>query len=271
MSVQLNFNARTVEPNRGFAAIPSGWYPLIIDEVSSELKPSKNNPNNAYLPVRFSVLDGSYKGSKIFVRLNLVNESEIAVTIARGELSAICHATGKLDLTVSDELMGLTLFGKVKKRTGHKNEATGDDYDDSNELKAYKPISDAGALAEYQKAMAAPVATVIPPVTAPAAVAVVVPPVVAAPARDPSYTYSDDGTHRWKAGMAAWEPIPAAAPPPPPASPPPPPGGAPAQPWMTASAPAAGPVAAAGAPPPPSAPPPPPAITGASPPWAKVG
>ena len=50
---------------------------------------------------------------------------------------------------------------------------------------------------------------------------------------DPSYQYTPDGKHRWKAGMAGWEPVPApvvaASPPPPVVVAPPPPPPVPAQ------------------------------------------
>ncbi len=74
--------------------------------------------------------------------------------------------------------------------------------------------------AEVPAALAAPASTVL---AAPAPV--VAPPVVTQP--DP-YQYTPDGKHRWKAGMAGWEPVPApvvsapvvVAPPPPPPPPP---------------------------------------------------
>jgi hypothetical protein len=67
--------------------------------------------------------------------------------------------------------------------------------------------------AEVPAALAAPASTVL---AAPAPV--VAPPVVTQP--DP-YQYTPDGKHRWKAGMAGWEPVPAPASFAPPLPPPP--------------------------------------------------
>lgn len=66
----------------------------------------------------------------------------------------------------------------------------------------------------------------------------------AAPAAADEYQYNEGRTHRWKQGMAEWEPVPQAAPPPPPPAavapppPPPPPAAPPAPPATPPPAPA---------------------------------
>ena len=87
----LNFNANEVEPSVGFDAIPAGKYQAVI--VDSDMKPNKAGTGE-YLQLEFEIIDGEYKGRKVWERLNLANPNAQAVAIARGRLSAICRAVG---------------------------------------------------------------------------------------------------------------------------------------------------------------------------------
>lgn len=124
-----NFDANTVDPSAAFDPLPSGRYVAAI--VESEMKPTKSGNGN-YLELVFAILDGQYKGRKVWARLNLYNPNQQAVQIARAELSAICHATGVMKLNDSIELHNLPLCIKVVCR---KREDTGEI---SNEIKGYE-------------------------------------------------------------------------------------------------------------------------------------
>ena len=131
---QLNFDASQVAPNSGSPdPIPAGWYNAQIDE--SEMKPTKDG-TGTYLQLRFSVVDGQYANRKVYARLNLRNSNPVAQEIAYGELSAICHATGVIQLQDSQQLHGIPMKIKVKLRP-----ASGD-YDASNEIGSYKNINE---------------------------------------------------------------------------------------------------------------------------------
>ncbi|MBX3452483.1 MAG: DUF669 domain-containing protein [Planctomycetaceae bacterium] len=109
------FDAQTVEPNDSFDPIPNGDYLCII--TTSEMKPTKAG-DGAYLELELDVIDGPYKGRKLWDRLNLNNANETTVKIAKGTLSAICRAVGVLQPKDSCELHDLPLIAKVacKKR-----------------------------------------------------------------------------------------------------------------------------------------------------------
>lgn len=130
---QLNFDATTVSPADSIEAIPAGWYNAQIDQ--SEMKPTKDG-SGAYLELRFSVLDGQYANRKVFGRLNLRNANPVAQEIAYKQLSAICHATGVLQVQDSQQLHGRPMKIKVSVR------AASGDYEASNELKAFKNINE---------------------------------------------------------------------------------------------------------------------------------
>jgi hypothetical protein len=109
------FDASQVEPTTTFDPIPAGKYLAMI--TASEMKPNKAG-TGSYLELVFTILEGEYKGRQLWARLNLDNPNELAVKIARAELSAICRATGVLTPRDSTELHNLPLVVRVacKKR-----------------------------------------------------------------------------------------------------------------------------------------------------------
>lgn len=127
------FNAHEVEPN-DFSPLPEGSYTCVIE--ASENKATKDG-SGSYLELTLQVIDGDYKGRKLFDRLNLNNPNQKAVQIARGTLSAICRATGVMTPNDSVELHDIPLVVKVACR---KREDNGEI---SNEVKGYKSTKDA--------------------------------------------------------------------------------------------------------------------------------
>ena len=128
MANLTGFDARTVEPTTDFEPIPADKYLAIIAE--SEMKATKAG-NGSYLELVFQVIEGQYKGRKLWARLNLENPNATTVQIARSELSAICRATGVMTPKDSVELHNLPLLITVKCK---KREDTGDVV---NEIKGY--------------------------------------------------------------------------------------------------------------------------------------
>jgi hypothetical protein len=113
-----NFDAREVEPMDTFAPVPAGNYIAAI--VESEMKPTKTG-NGRYLELKFQVIEGEHKGRNLWARLNLDNPNELAVKIARSDLSAICRAVGVMQPKDSCELHDLPLSIKVKLRKRQDN------------------------------------------------------------------------------------------------------------------------------------------------------
>lgn len=122
------FDANRVEPTTDFDPLPADKYLAVITE--SEMKPTKAG-TGSYLQLTFEVLDGQFKGRKVWARLNLANSNETAVKIAQAELSAICRAVGVLAPNDSVELHNLPLVITVKcKKRPDTGEIT-------NEVKGY--------------------------------------------------------------------------------------------------------------------------------------
>lgn len=129
MAFLNNFDANTVDPVTSFDPIAAGKYVAVITD--SQMKSTKNS-NGKYLELTFEVVEGQYKGRKLWSRLNLENPSEQAVQIARGELSSICRAVSVMKPQDSVELHNLPLCIKVACK---KRDDTGEI---TNEIKAYK-------------------------------------------------------------------------------------------------------------------------------------
>lgn len=106
-----SFDARQVEPAKLFEAVPAGWYNVKI--VKSETKPTAK-AGGAYLELEFEIIDGEFSGRKVWERLNVVNENEVAVRIAYQQLAALCNATGVINVADSTQLHGIPVRAKFK-------------------------------------------------------------------------------------------------------------------------------------------------------------
>jgi len=105
------FDASKVEPAVGFEPIPAGKYVAVI--TASEMKPNKAGTGR-YLELTFTIVEGPYANRQLWARLNLEHPNELAVKIARAELSAICRAVGVLTPHDSVELHNLPLVIRVR-------------------------------------------------------------------------------------------------------------------------------------------------------------
>ena len=110
-----DFDASSVTPLSQAGVIPAGEYQAMI--VESTMKETRSGTGE-YLELVFSVTAGEYAGRRIWTRLNLRNQNQTAVQIAKAELSAICRAVGVMKPTDSTQLHGIPLIIHVgvKKR-----------------------------------------------------------------------------------------------------------------------------------------------------------
>ena len=138
---QLNktFDPAKHEEMADFSALPAGEYMAHI--TASEMKPTKNKQGQ-YLQLEFTVDSAGFTGRKTWTRLNLVNASENAVSMAERELKSICDALGLGPITQTEPLHGKPLIIKLKV------EPASAQYGESNSIVAYKKagnsISDTG-------------------------------------------------------------------------------------------------------------------------------
>jgi len=124
------FDASAVDPTSTYDVLPPGKYTVQI--VNSEMRPTSNGLGQ-YLWLELDVLDGEHAGRKLFDRLNLVNANTQTVEIAQRTLSAICHATGKMQVTDSEQLHLIPLQADVTVQPPKNG------YGESNKIR-YRPL-----------------------------------------------------------------------------------------------------------------------------------
>lgn len=144
------FDATQVAPNQPFEVLPPGKYKVQVTD--SDMRPTKDGTGQ-YLWLEMEILDGEYQGRKMWDRLNLVNQNQQAVEIAQRSLSALCHATGKLHVSDSQEIHFIPVIATVKVRP-----AKGD-YDASNEIRGYEAAGNVTPMASRPAAASATAAT----------------------------------------------------------------------------------------------------------------
>lgn len=109
--MRLTFDASTVEPNVGLTVVPAGKYDVSIE--SCEQRDNKEGEGR-HLAIMLNILSGKYEGRKIFNNVNLWNPSEKAQAFAQGTMSAICHATGVMQLEDTDQLIGIPMVADIR-------------------------------------------------------------------------------------------------------------------------------------------------------------
>ena len=118
------FDATAVEPASGRTALPAGEYLAAI--AKSSVGPTKSG-SGTKAELEFEVLDGPHKGRRFWVTLNLKNPNAQAQEIGLRELSAICHAVGKLRVADTEELHAHPMLVKlgIDKNDPERNVAKG--------------------------------------------------------------------------------------------------------------------------------------------------
>lgn len=117
--------------DRSYELVAPGWYPAVIK--NAEVKATKDG-RGRYIALRFDIIGETSAGRVVFTNINIRNANPKAEEIARQQLGEIMRATGITKVTDSDQLIGLQMQIKVDIRKSDK-------YDDSNEIKGYKTIS----------------------------------------------------------------------------------------------------------------------------------
>jgi hypothetical protein len=130
------FNQAEHEEMKDFSALPEGDY--VAQITKSEMKKTKNHAKDGgqYLQLEFDVLQGDKKGAKFWTRLNLINKSAQAVSIANSELTSITRACGITQvISETTPLHGKPLMVHLKfVPATAQNKA-------QNEIGSYKPLS----------------------------------------------------------------------------------------------------------------------------------
>lgn len=139
MSLINGFNADTVAPSTGFDLLPNGTVAKAAI-IEAEDKTTTAGTGQ-YLALTIEIIEGEFRGRKLWHNLNLQNPSEKAQQIAAAELSAICLAIATPRPTGNGDLMNkpfqITVGIEKRKDTG----------DDQNRIKKFAPVGGTNAAA----------------------------------------------------------------------------------------------------------------------------
>ena len=126
---QFNFDASQIAPQASTGPLPAGVYLAHI--VESDVQPLKSG-NGEGLKLTFEIIDGQFKGRKVWENLNIRHTSEDTQRIAQSQLSALCHAVNVIKLMDTAALHFKPVRINVTVR-----EAVGQ-YKASNNIKGYE-------------------------------------------------------------------------------------------------------------------------------------
>ena len=141
-----NYVPNPDETEESFDIVPAGEYIAVIS--ASDYKANKKG-TGMILNLTYEIIDGEFKGRKIFENLNLENENAQAAQIAKKSLNSICLAIGVTAVQDSAQLHGIPMKIDVKVK------APQGDYDAKNEIKKHSSANGQTAPAQTQ-AKAAP-------------------------------------------------------------------------------------------------------------------
>jgi hypothetical protein len=153
------FDASKVAPQERPGPISAGVYNARI--IESEVKALASG-NGEGIKLTWEVIDGPCSGRKVFQRINYRHTNPTAEQIGQGQLSAVCHSVGVLQLQDTQQLHMKPCRLRVKIR----KDSTGQ-YDDQNEVSGVEP---SGVAQPGMPPAAAP------PASAPAPAGAAVPP-----------------------------------------------------------------------------------------------
>jgi hypothetical protein len=139
-----------VDPNnteQSFDPLPAGEYIAVIE--ASDWKSTKTG-SGRYLNLQYQIIDGPFKGRKLFNILNLENPNQQATQIARQSLNSIGVACNVMQLQDSTQLHNIPMKIKVNFKEDHV-------YGPKNEIKGHKPLDVQQQAAPVQQQQAPPV------------------------------------------------------------------------------------------------------------------
>lgn len=145
----FNFDASKVAPAQPMEAVPTDWYNVSITD--GETMPTGDGAGKI-LKLEVQILDGPFKGRKAWDNFCYEHPNPQTVEIAQQMISAICHATGVIQMTDVQQLFNKPFqckLGMEGKRAVLEGQNVSLDtegatiYEAKNRIKGAKPLSGA--------------------------------------------------------------------------------------------------------------------------------
>ena len=122
---KVNWNAGDYEEGGNFEVLPKGRYlGMIVDSEEKQTKDKKGT----YFEFEFDVVSpSSFKGRKLWARLNVHNPSEVAQRIGREQFNSLCAAAemdkAKIDTTLKLHNKIVVLIVDIEQNQENKRDA----------------------------------------------------------------------------------------------------------------------------------------------------
>lgn len=145
------FSTHDYEPTRDFEVLPPGDYVVMIESADKHVTKSGDG---MYVKVVSCVVDGPHKNRKLYDNINIINQSEKAEAIGRGQLSALAKAAGFSNLRDTSVLIDRGVIACVKV-----------DKNGQNNVRTYKPLNVQTAATPAQLPMMQAAAAPVQPAT----------------------------------------------------------------------------------------------------------
>jgi hypothetical protein len=126
------FDPAAHEGTQDLVPVPAGWYLAHI--VEAEVRDAANGNGN-YLWTAFEIIEGQYKGRKVFHNVTIHNASQQAVEIGQRLMTDIYIACGITGPTRSIDVL---LHKPIKIRVNIRRDPNGE-YSDKNRVTAARP------------------------------------------------------------------------------------------------------------------------------------
>jgi len=85
------------------------------------MRPTKSGTGR-YLKLTFEIREGEFRNRLLWANLNLENDNDMAVEIARSDLSAICRAVGIMQPDDSRQLHNIPMMIHVQKKKNKQSD-----------------------------------------------------------------------------------------------------------------------------------------------------
>jgi hypothetical protein len=171
------FTPDTIDGADSFEPLPAGWYAVGIEDA--ELKTTKAGTGK-FIKLEMSVIDGQYKGRKLFHNINIVNPNQQAADIGIRDLARLGKAIGLMSINDTAQLIDSMVQVKLKVEAADEEKG----YDAGNAITGFKAM-DSAKPTTTASAAPAPRAQQqeLAPAAAPAPAAPKTAPAASAPAR----------------------------------------------------------------------------------------
>jgi len=131
------FDSTSVPPADDFPVLPPDNYPVLVE--SATVKATKAN-DGAYVKVVMSVIDGQFKGRKLFDNINIHNPNQQCVEIGLRSLAALGQAIGLRHVGDTEQLVNQVCVAHTKVKDGQ------------NVIRTYSPLTPPSVYMAQQQA-----------------------------------------------------------------------------------------------------------------------